>query len=151
VPALLLFETIARYNLRRREFFRFTLGTVAALIAACDDDKNRPRESSAHGHPEPRPDITAANVLSDSALTELPDVRAQFAMVREVPVLMDSIRCHCNCAVTQRVRSLLACFEQPGMARDCELCLEQAARVYQLHKNGKSVKDIRRIVDAAFS
>lgn len=137
-----------RAEVTRRGLLRQLIaGAFAAAALGC-----RQRQSVSRGphHPEPRPRIDASRVVRATALATNPEAARVFEMVREMPKVCDAIRCHCNCAVTYGLRSLLACFEDDGMAQDCELCLKEAERVYSLHRNGKSVAEIRALVDAAF-
>jgi hypothetical protein len=124
----------------------------AALVlgsAACER-KAGPRKGSERRHPDPRPGVDASAVVSAAALGDDREAIRVFSLVREIPQVCDSIRCHCNCAAKFGVRSLLACFEGEGMARDCDLCMREAERVYRLHRAGKSLDEIRALVDAAY-
>ena len=141
--------TLAVRRYSRRGAIAAFLSAAATLLSGCLD-RPAPRRSAVYRHPLPRAGITAANVLPDSALLTYPRAIPVFAMVREIPKVMDSVMCHCNCAATLKRRSLLACFESEGMAKDCDLCLEQGVRVYNLHRNGVSLEHIRTIIDAAF-
>ncbi len=44
--------------------------------------------------------------------------------------------------------SLLSCYEGKGMARDCIVC--QGRLAVRLHKEGKSLDQIRAAIDAKF-
>lgn len=127
-------------------------GSNALLVTVCSCSKQRERSTSAkRWHPEPRPGVDGSMVLARDELQGDPRALRVFDMVREIPETMDGIRCHCNCAVKRGMRSLLACFEGEGMARDCDLCLQQATRVYQLQRSGMPLEQIRIVVDAAFA
>jgi hypothetical protein len=101
-------------------------------------------------HPEPRPGITAANVLADDKLGDFPDAKPAFTEVREIPQIVDGIRCHCGCATREGFYSLLSCYEGEGMAMMCHICQGQARLAYRLHQSGKSLDDIRKAVDARY-
>ena len=135
---------------RRRFVWAFGI-TLTALCAGKTASCSRPKPPPRSRHPEPRRGINGSRVLGRDALGDSPQAIPTFDMVRAIPEVMDGIRCHCNCAVTQRTRSLLTCFEQGGMARDCDLCLEQAVRVYELYRNGHALERIRIVVDAVFT
>ena len=81
---------------------------------------------------------------------EKPAVRAIFDMVREIPEVVDGIRCNCGCAELEGFYSLLTCFEEKGMAQSCLICQGQASLVYELHKKGWSLNGIRTAVDAKY-
>lgn len=101
-------------------------------------------------HPEPRSGITASNVLPDSALHS-PEAIAVFGMARQIPQVLDGIRCSCGCAGSKGYYSLLTCFEEVGMAQHCTICQGQARLAFKLHKDGWSLNGIRRSIDAAYA
>lgn len=101
-------------------------------------------------HPSPRPGITAANVLTHEQLADAPHVIDIFDHVREIPEIVDGIRCQCGCADTEGFYSLLSCYESEGMARFCEICQGEGRLAYRLHKAGESLDDIRAAIDARF-
>ena len=100
-------------------------------------------------HPEPRPGITAARVPRDDMLTDL-SLAPVFAMVREIPQVVDGIRCNCGCAEMEGFYSLLSCYEKDGMAQHCVICQGQARLAHKLHAEGWSLRGIRRAIDAEF-
>ena len=100
-------------------------------------------------HPDPRRGITAARVLSDSRLTDRSAAPA-YAMVREIPQVVDGIRCNCGCADIEGFYSLLTCYEQGGMAQHCVICQGQARLAHTLHAEGWSLNGIRKAIDAEF-
>jgi hypothetical protein len=100
-------------------------------------------------HPTPRPGITAARVLSDAKLTDKAAAPV-YAMVRQIPEVVDGIRCNCGCADLQGFYSLLTCYEEGGMAQHCTICQGQARLAHKLHAEGWSLNGIRRAIDAEF-
>jgi hypothetical protein len=144
---------MAPCTMTRRMFARSVAAAILAAVAGesgCDKPHKPASSSRATRHPNPRVGIDGSRVLSSYKLSGFPKAVPVFDMVRENPEVMDSIHCYCSCASTKRFRSLLVCFEGDGMARDCDLCLEQASRVYGLHRTGMSIDRIRTIMDAAF-
>lgn len=101
-------------------------------------------------HPEPRPGITAARVLTRDQLGDHKDAAPVFDMVREIPQIVDGIRCQCGCASMESKYSLLSCYEADGMAGHCEVCQNEGRLVYRLHKQGKTLNEIRAAIDAKF-
>lgn len=101
-------------------------------------------------HPEPRPGIDASKVVPASQLTRHSDAVPVFDMVREIPQVIDGIRCHCGCADKSDRYSLLSCFEGEGMARRCEGCKAQVRLIHRLHAEGKTLAEIRAAVDQEF-
>ena len=100
-------------------------------------------------HPTPRPGITAARVLTTKRLANR-KAASVYAMVREIPRVIDGVHCYCGCAGQKGFHSLLSCFERDGMAQHCEICQGEARLVYRLHADGWSLAGIRTSVDAAF-
>ena len=107
-----------------------------------------------HGgpHPTPRPNVTAARVTPAASLADEPSaVRAAFEEVRQIPGVVDGIRCQCGCAdYGEGNYSLLSCYEGEGMARECQVCQGTARLAFRLHKAGKSLAQIRAAVDERY-
>lgn len=100
-------------------------------------------------HPDPRPGIDGSKVMKADQLTA-PDVAPLFDGVREMPHIADGIRCYCGCATIEGYRSLLSCYEAPGMAQFCEICQGQARLAHGRWKEGQSLAQIRRAIDARY-
>ena len=104
-----------------------------------------------HGpHPTPRPGIDASHVLRADQLKASPDAISAFDQVRQIPEIVDGIRCHCGCAKEQGFYSLLSCYEGDGMARDCHICQGQGRMAFRMHSAGKSLAQIRDAIDAKY-
>ena len=101
-------------------------------------------------HPTPRPGITGANVLTAEQLREVSKLIPLFDTVRAMPEIVDGIRCNCGCAGMEGFYSLLSCYEGKGMARSCGICQGQAKLAGRLHREGKSLDEIRSAIDAKF-
>jgi hypothetical protein len=101
-------------------------------------------------HPTPRPGVTAAKVLTRAQLGDHADAAPVFDMVRQIPQIADGIRCQCGCAELEGKYSLLSCYEAEGMAGHCEICQGEGRLAYRLHKQGKSLTEIRAAIDAKF-
>ena len=131
---------------------RYFVASLPALLFATTSAARRgvvraPRYGE---HPEPRPGITAAKVLRREQLAEHKDAIPVFDMVREIPQVVDGIRCQCGCAELEGKYSLLSCYEADGMAGHCEVCQNEGRLAYRLHKQGKTLKEIRAAIDAKF-
>ncbi len=131
------------HSLTRRDAIKAALAaSVAALL---------PRSSRALGsatHPDPRPGITGERVLNDPGFRK--KVAEVYDMAREIPEVFDGLHCYCECSSGRwGHRSLLSCFEsqQPD---GCHGCQEEARLAYRLHKEGKSLAEIREAVDEEF-
>ena len=127
---------------------RFLALLPVALLARPVRAMGAPVRRDKPKHPTPRPGITAAKVLPDAKVEK--SARKAFAMVREIPQVVDGIRCNCGCAELEGFYSLLSCYEQNGMAKDCMICQGQAKLAYKMHKDGFSLDAIRRAIDAEF-
>ena len=107
------------------------------------------RAAGAAEHPDPRPGITSEKVLDDPDFR--PKVAEVYRMAREAPEVFDGLHCYCECHKGQwGHRSLLTCFEsrQPD---GCHGCQTQARLAYRLHKEGKTLEEIRAAVDKEFA
>jgi len=135
----------------RRRFLAACLG-VAALGAAGPRSlwAAGRRGLADPGHPTPRPGITAANVLPDSALVDYPSCQSAFVAVRQIPQIVDGIRCNCGCAELPGFYSLLSCYESAGMARLCPICQGQGRMAFRLFTSGKTLDEIRAAIDARY-
>ena len=102
-------------------------------------------------HPEPRPGIDARDVMTPAQLAgydaEVIDV---FSKIREIPQIADGLRCYCGCASRAGMRSLLTCFVTGGMAADCEICQSEARLAHRRFREGQTLSQIRRAVEARF-
>jgi hypothetical protein len=105
------------------------------------------REAAKSHHPDARPDVTGANVLSGEVVPER--ARDAYAIAARIPDLLDALFCHCDCHDRDGTRSLLECFED-DMATTCGICQGQARMAAELHGQGKSLKDIRTAIDARY-
>jgi hypothetical protein len=135
----------------RRRFLPLLLSGFAVLAGL-------PRRAIANGgsagtargpHPEPRPGITAARVVKAEQIADA-KIREIFAKVREIPQVVDGIRCNCDCADLEGFYSLLSCYEDKGMAQHCLICQGQATLAHELHAKGWSLNGIRTAIDAKF-
>jgi hypothetical protein len=124
---------------------RAFLSVISAAIAL-----PRPGRAAIR-HPDPRPGITAEKVLTREQLKGLSkSVIEIFDKVREIPDIADGIGCNCGCSVMPTYRSLLTCYYETGMARGCQICQGEAKIVYRRHKEGQTLEQIRRAIDACF-
>lgn len=103
-------------------------------------------------HPDPRPGIDARHVLTPQQLASYGEgVIDVFNKVREMPQIADGLRCFCGCASREGMRSLLSCFEAGGMAPECEICKSEARLAHRRFKEGQTLAQIRRAVEARYA
>jgi hypothetical protein len=137
-------------RLPRRDFLGLSAGWLSAFLPLAGPPRGLARTGPAGGdHPTPRPGITAEKVLPADKLGGDAEVIFVFDQVREIPRIMDGIRCHCGCADQPSHYSLLSCFED-GMAIACPICKGQARMAHRLNKAGKSLDEIRESIDARY-
>ena len=136
----------------RRQFLRTCAAAVGAIVVPVGLLRAAPVGGASLGpHPTPRAGITAAKVLTKEQLARKPKLVALFDSVREIPEVIDGIRCNCGCAEYEGFYSLLSCYEGlDAMAKDCVVCQGQGRLAVRLHKAGKSLDDIRAAVDGKF-
>lgn len=135
----------------RRRFLLTATGLLAALFPGARLAWAGRRRGLIGGpHPEPRAGITAANVLTTEQLAEWSHAAPVFDLVREIPHIVDGIRCQCGCADSPGFYSLLSCYESEGMARYCDICQGEARLAHRLHKAGQNLDEIRASIDARF-
>jgi len=149
----------------RRAFLRLAPAVIALVggaalparllglrrIAHPDPGRSTHRETRLATHPEPRPGIDAAEVLTAEQLVGASDeVIALYDGVREMPHIADGIGCTCGCALMLNYRSLLTCYESSGLARGCPICQGTARIAYRRWKEGQSLEQIRRALDARY-
>jgi hypothetical protein len=138
---------------RRRFLGWLAAGTAFVLVpsAAMRAEARCHEGHSAPGsHPEPRPGITGDKVLTPEQLKGAADLIVLFNGVREMPHIADGLRCYCGCADVEGYRSLLSCYEGVGMAQHCLICQGQARLAHKRFKEGQSLDQIRRAIDARY-
>jgi hypothetical protein len=136
----------------RRRFIAALSGAFLLGIAAPAHARGavRRRGRQPHPHPDPRPGITAEKVLTHDQLADAPHAMDVFDAVREIPQIVDGIRCQCGCADLPGFYSLLSCYEAEGMARYCPICQGEGRLASRLYKSGKTLDEIRAAIDARF-
>jgi hypothetical protein len=132
----------------RRRFILLVLGAIGSMVPGSGPLLAMGRRFSSGSHPTPRPGITSAKVLTAEQLADSPQVIPVFDAVRAIPEVIDGIRCKCGCADLEGFYSLLSCYEDVGMARHCPICQGEGRMVARLHKEGRTLDEIRQAVDA---
>jgi hypothetical protein len=100
-------------------------------------------------HPEPRPEITGETVVPAERYAAYPRIAAVYRQAAEIAPVLDGLRCYCECDRHSGHYSLLSCFESDHGAA-CDICLTEAAFAHQMTKEGRSLKEIRKAVDALY-
>ena len=135
----------------RRRFLAACLTAAGGVLLGARPAWAGARRLPAGGpHPVPRPGITADKVLTSEQLADAPKAIPVFDLVREIPEVVDGIRCQCGCADNPGYYSLLSCFEGDAMAQHCQVCQGQGRLTARLHKEGKTLDEIRIAIDARY-
>ena len=136
---------LSAVNISRREAIaRLALLAVAPMVLGAS--RRVPRAGTTH--PDPRPGITAEHVLADDKVDA--KHKDAYAAAREIPEVLDGIYCHCDCADRHsNLRSLLSCYET-GMPMSCGVCSGEARTALRLHKQGRTLDEIRAAIDKQF-
>ncbi|MBI5682388.1 MAG: hypothetical protein HZC45_04355 [Deltaproteobacteria bacterium] len=72
-----------------------------------------------------------------------------YQIAKEIPEVLDSIYCYCNCQMHSGHKSLLSCYTDKHAAF-CDICQNQAIRAYELYKEGKDIMTIKKTEDKEF-
>lgn len=107
------------------------------------------RGASAARHPEPRPGVTAAEALPPSTYAGYDRIVRAYEAAQAVPQVLDGLYCHCQCRESFSHRSLLSCFQSEHGAA-CDICIGEAVTAEEMHRQGKTLDEIRRAIDARF-
>ncbi len=91
---------------------------------------------------ETRPTLSPARFVGKTA--------SAYEIAREIPEILDSLHCYCECKKHFGHKSLLTCYVDEH-AVHCDVCMDEAIRAYELFKQGKDMLAIRRTIDNEFS
>ena len=72
-----------------------------------------------------------------------------YAIAKEIPSILDSLYCYCDCKKHFDHKSLLTCYVDLH-AKYCDVCMDEAFMAYDLHKQGYDAPAIRKAVDEKF-
>jgi hypothetical protein len=133
-------------NIRSIPAIRVVVMAMAAIVLVLGLVATR--SANAH-HPTPRAGLTAADVESPLRYAGYPRIAEVYEMAAQIPHVLDGLYCHCDCSKHSDHRSLLTCFQDEHGAA-CDVCLTEAALAYRMIGEGKSLKQIRRAVDALY-
>ncbi|MCK5237699.1 MAG: hypothetical protein KAR06_12045 [Deltaproteobacteria bacterium] len=78
------------------------------------------------------------------------EAQKAYEAARNLPEVIDSLQCYCNCTESVDNRSLLSCFVDMS-ARYCKTCMEAALLAKEMNDGGKDVVEIRKTIDKKFS
>ncbi len=142
---------MSREPLSRRHFLTtLPLGAIAVFVSTKPLRGLDLLGAEPTKHPDPRPGIDGSKVLTGEQLYNRAALPV-YDQIREIPEIADSIHCYCGCADLPEYYSLLTCYEEGGMAQGCDICQGQGRLVYRRHKEGQTLDQIRRAIDARFA
>ena len=91
---------------------------------------------------ETRPTMSPVRFTGKTALA--------YEIAKEIPEVLDHIHCYCECKKYHNHKSLLTCYVTEHGA-ECDICIDEAIRAYELYKEGKDILTIRKTIDKEFS
>jgi len=100
-------------------------------------------------HPDPREHIAHDHVAPAARYAAYPRVARTYALVAEIPHVIDGIYCYCACSEHSGHYSLLDCYRDDHAAR-CDVCLSEADMAHRMHQDGKSLDEIRTAIDRLY-
>lgn len=120
------------------------LAVVAALflLASCQSSSTGPTDAAALRGGETQATLSPAYFSGRTAVA--------YRAAKEIPEVLDSMYCYCDCKKHSGHKSLLSCYVDTHGAY-CDICIEEAVMAYEMHKDGADVLTIRKAVDERFS
>ncbi len=112
---------------------------VFAFISSCE--KAPVTEASLRGG-EKRETLSPAYYTGKTAMA--------YRAAKEIPEIIDSLYCYCDCAKHYGHKSLLTCFVTTH-GQNCGVCMDEAIMAHKMSKDVKDVFAIRKAIDAKFS
>ncbi|MBI5238180.1 MAG: hypothetical protein HY887_07145 [Deltaproteobacteria bacterium] len=129
-------------KLNNRIFFVALMLISTLAIASCS------REAGYKGAPSSLRGGETRETLSPAFFTGA--IADAYRIAREIPEVLDSLHCYCECKKNFGHKSLLTCYVDEH-AKHCDVCLDEAFMAYDLHRQGADIKSIRAAVDQRFS
>lgn len=68
----------------------------------------------------------------------------------EIPEVLDSLYCYCDCEKHSGHKSLLSCYVDEHAAA-CDICIYEALMAHELHKKGVGIDAIRKAIDERYA
>lgn len=77
------------------------------------------------------------------------DTALAYQAAMEIPEVLDSLYCYCDCEKHSGHKSLLSCYVDEH-AVHCDICIYEALMAHDLHKKGQGIDVIRKAIDERF-
>ncbi len=114
---------------------------LLVVVTGCGESQKPVDPASLRGW-EDRPTLSPAYFVGKQARS--------YRIAKEIPEIIDSLYCYCDCKKHFGHKSLLTCYVDLHASR-CQICMDEAIVAYKLYKEGKDVVEIRRIIDKQFA
>ncbi|WP_051348681.1 PCYCGC motif-containing (lipo)protein [Peribacillus kribbensis] len=131
----------------------------AAAVSSPPMDKSCPFHHQEHPR-EVREQTQSAEILPHFLDTVAPHIREIYRMAAKNSALLKYIACYCGCGEKDHHIDTLSCFifkEKPDgsiiwdkHAAECGICLDTAKTAVINYQSGKSIKEVRRIIDERY-
>jgi hypothetical protein len=125
------------------------IGILLALfailtLASCSKSGEAPKGGLSHGFKggEARQTLPPSNFAGETALA--------YQAALEIPEVLDSLYCYCDCEKHSGHKSLLSCYVDEHAAY-CDICINEALMAHQMHKKGEGIDAIRKAIDERFA
>ena len=115
---------------------------AAILLASCYDSADNAVDAKSLRGGETRATLSPAYFTGKAAMS--------YKAAREIPEVIDSLYCYCDCEKNFGHKSLLSCHVDQH-SKYCNICMDEAIMAYRMHKQGKSILEIRKAVDKSYS
>lgn len=148
------------------------LGTLLFILAGCSNEPKTDVHESSHGeesHNHSKPSFYQGDLREKTAsVQDLPsflddkpeDMKVIYSAAAQHQEVLEQIPCYCGCGTSAGHRSSYQCFvhevnedgsiEWDDHGTRCGVCLEIAATSVIEYSKGKSVKEIRDLIDESY-
>ncbi len=142
------------------------------LLSACGENKknveNDPvategetsHERDSHASGDIQEETASANVLPSFLEDKQENIRLVYQVAGQSTEILEWMPCYCGCGESSGHKSNLNCFiqekrEDGSIVWDdhgtrCLVCLEIAVQSAKMHQDGKSLKEIRQVIDETY-
>ena len=130
-------------TIRTRNMAVLLAALTLFVLASCQSSE-APKASASKGFKggETRQTLSPSSFTGDAAKA--------YQAAQEIPEVLDSLYCYCDCEKHSGHKSLLSCYVDEH-ALNCDICIYEALMAYELHKKGESMDAIRKAIDERFA
>lgn len=115
------------------------------VLSSCQSGEVTPKKgglSEGFKGGETRPTLPPSHFTGEAALA--------YQAAMEIPQVLDSLYCYCDCEKHSGHKSLLSCYVDEH-ALHCDICIYEALMAHDLHKKGQPIDVIRKAIDERFA